>query len=387
MMTEQPPSQHPEGSSAGRFLCNVILKALLLLTVLSLGFAWVDPLQGLGRITLYNRLFPGRSRLPFGEDFEKSYNISILQLDAMFASHEISASEKTQDEVRVLLLGDSSVWGYLLQPDQTLSAILNEKGYTTSSGRPFKFYNLGYPTLSVMKDLLLLDYAQRYKPDLVLWFTTLEALPVDKQLASPLVQHHPQAVRALIDRFHLGIDPGDERFVTLTFWDRTLPGQRRELADLLRLQLLGVMWAATHIDHDVPSTYEPLHVELSADTAFQDFHPGELSAEDLALDVLQAGVGLVEGIPVIFVNAPILIASGPNSDLRYNSYYPRWAYDAYREMLESRAVENDWIYVDLWDVVPPEMFTDGAIHYSPQGVGLVVDRLHETILRVSRQIP
>jgi hypothetical protein len=387
MMPEQLLSQNSKDLSKGRFLRNVLVKAVLLLIILSLGYAWIDPLQGLGRISLYNGLFPGRLRLPFGEDFEKSYNISILQLDAMFASHEISADEKAQDEVRVLVLGDSSVWGYLLEPDQTLSAVLNERGFATSSGRPFKFYNLGYPTLSGMKDLLIMDYAQRYEPDLILWFITLESLPIDKQVASPLVQYHPQATRDLIDHFQLGIDPDDARFVQWTFWDRTLLGQRRELADLLRLQLLGVMWAATYIDHDVPSSYEPRQVELTSDAAFQDFQPGELSADDLALDVLQAGISLANGVPVLFVNAPILIASGPNSDLRYNSYYPRWAYDSYREILASKAEENGWLYADLWDVVAPEMFTDGAIHYSPEGVELAVDRLHGTILRISHQIP
>jgi hypothetical protein len=33
------------------------------------------------------------------------------------------------------------------------------------------------------------------------------------------------------------------------------------------------------------------------------------------------------------------------------------------------------------------MFTDSAIHYSPEGVALVVDQLGETILQVANQIP
>jgi hypothetical protein len=386
-MSEKAPSPPRENSSSGRFLRNVILKALLLLVILSFGFAWMNPIHALGRISLYNHLFPGRLRLPFGEDFEKSYNISILQLDAMFASHEINATDTPEDELRVLLLGDSSVWGFLLTPDQTLSTALNHRGYRTSDGKSLRFYNLGYPTMSVMKDLLLLDYAQRYEPDLILWFVTLESLPVQKQLESPLVQSNPEPVRSLIAQFSIGIDPNDPRFIDPTFWDRSLPGQRRELADLIRLQLLGVMWAATGIDHDVPPSYEPLHVELSSDITFQDFQPDQLSSDDLSFDVLEAGILLTGHTPTIIVNQPILIATGPNSDLRYNSYYPRWAYDTYREMMDTEASAQGWTYLDLWDSVPAELFTDSAIHYSPEGVELVVDRLGETIHRIVEQAP
>ena len=386
IMSEQDFSPTSENLPTGRFLRNVILKALLLLVIFSLGFAWIEPLQAMGRISLYNRLFPGRLRLPFGEDFEKSYNISILQLEAMFASHEISANDKPQDEFRVLLLGDSSIWGFFLSPDQTLSAAFNERGFKSSSDKSLRFYNLGYPTMSVMKDLVLLDYAQRYDPDLILWFVTLESLPVKKQLDSPLVQYNPEPARSLIGQFQLGVYPNDPLFNQQTFWDKTLPGQRRELADLIRLQLLGVMWAGTHIDHVVPSSYEPLQVELSDDVAFQDFQPGELSSEDLAFDILQAGTRLGEGTPIIFINQPIFIATGENSDLRYNSYYPRWAYDAYREMMEMKVSERGWTYLDLWDTVPAEMFTDSAIHYSPEGVEQVVEYLSEPILRMANQI-
>jgi len=387
MNAKQPSSDNPIAQSAGQFLRNVLLKALLLLVIFSLSFAWIDPIQKLGRISLYNHLIPGRLRLPFGEDFEKSYNISILQMDAMFASHEISARDKPEDEFRVLLLGDSSVWGFLLNSDQTLSAVVNMKDYTSLDNKHLRFYNLGYPTMSVLKDLMLLDIAQRYQPDLVLWFITLESLPTNKQVASPLVQNNLKSALSLINRFRLGIDANDHRFVHRTFWDRTLPGQRRGLADLFRLQLLGVMWAGTGIDHDVPTSYEPPQVELSDDFDFQNFQPNQLSPDDLSLDVLEAGISLAGHTPVIFINQPILIATGQNSDLRYNSYYPRWAYDLYRELMDEKASEQGWTYLDLWDAVPEEMFTDSAIHYSPEGVEQVVNRLSDTILQATIQIP
>ena len=374
MGSSSPQNSRP---STGRFLRNVLLKALILFLLLNLGFAWTDPLQELGRFSLYNGLFPGRARLPFGEDFERSYNLSILQMEAMFASHEIAAGRKPSDEFRVLLLGDSSVWGFLLAPDQTISAMLNKQNLRISGNEHLRFFNIGYPTMSTAKDLMILDFAMRYEPDLIIWFITLESLPTSKQLTSPLVQHHPTAMRALIDRFNLEIDPDDARFIEPSIIEQTIVGQRRGIADLIRLQLLGVMWAATGIDHDVPASYETLEVELTEEHAFQGFTPENWSRDVLAWDVLAAGVRMAGNTPVVLVNEPIFIAQGQHCDLRYNSYYPRWAYDQYRQWMLEESISKGWRYHDIWDLVPPEAFTDSAIHYSPLGVEWVARSIIE----------
>ena len=36
---------------------------------------------------------------------------------------------------------------------------------------------------------------------------------------------------------------------------------------------------------------------------------------------------------MLLVNEPMLISNGANSEIRYNFFYPRWAYDEYRSML------------------------------------------------------
>src|SRR4030067_1340804 len=102
-------------------------------------------------------------------------------------------------------------------------------------GRQARFYNLGYPVMSVMKDLLILSYAIRYQPDLILWPLTLESMPYDKQLYPPLLQNNPEPVRSLIKSYHLNLNANDPGFTELSFWDRTLAGARRPLAAWLRL--------------------------------------------------------------------------------------------------------------------------------------------------------
>jgi len=62
------------------------------------------------------------------------------------------------------------------------------------------------------------------------------------------------------------------------------------------------------------------------------------------------GLRAAEDTPVLLINEPMLISTGKNSDLRYNFFYPRWAYDQYRQMMAERARSGAWNYLDLWDI-------------------------------------
>mgnify|MGYP001765780499 CR=1 FL=1 len=358
----------------------VLLKGLALFLVLDLLLAAV-PLTGLGRLSLYNNLLPGRERFPFGENPAESYNLSLFDLDAMFASHVLADGPKPPDEYRIFLVGDSSVWGTLLRPQETLAGQLGAADLTVC-GRPARVYNLGYPTISLAKDLMILDYALRYDPDLVVWLTTLEAFPADKQLTSPLLANNADRVDGLIARYGLPFDPADPALVRPDLWDRTLIGRRRALADLLRLQVYGVMWAATGVDQAYPADYEPAAVDLTADLSFHDLDLSTLDETSLNFAVLDAGHAAAGEVPLLLVNEPMLISGGANSDLRYNFFYPRWAYDRYRALLNDYAARRDWSLLDLWDAIPDaSYYTNSAIHLTPQGESILAARLADAILQ------
>ncbi len=72
----------------------------------------------------------------------------------MMASHEISAAEKAADEYRVFVVGDSSAWGFLQHPQDTLAGLLDSRRLQLD-GKQVRVYSLGYPSLSVLKDLLI----------------------------------------------------------------------------------------------------------------------------------------------------------------------------------------------------------------------------------------
>ena len=372
------------------FVVRVLVKALLLFAAANLVFALLVPAganAALGRVSLYNSVFPGRARFPFGENPEEAYNLSLYNLDAMFASHQIERA-KAPDELRVVIIGDSSVWGTLLEPGQTLAGQINAQGLQCG-GRRVTAYNLGYPTISLVKDVMILRRVLNYAPDLIVWPTTLEAFPRQRQLDSPLAANNVAEIAGWY-AVEASAGGGLARLA-----DDSIAGQRRALADLVRLQAYGVMWAATGIDQAMPERYTPAAVDLEADEGYHGWLPfdgtqgtaenptppfdgaqgtasGSLPPafmEGLAFDVLAQGIEMAgsAGVPVLLVNEPMLISQGENSDVRYNFFYPRWAYDEYRRILQATAEQNGWRYLDAWDLIPGSEFTNSAVHLSPRG--------------------
>jgi hypothetical protein len=364
-----------------RFLRNVLLKGLVLFLLFNLFFAAVDSTP-LGKVSLYNHIFAGRQRFPFGEDSSQSYNLSLFNLDAMFASHVIADGPKPPDEYRVIVIGDSSTWGTLLRPEETLAGQLDAEALSLCS-KTVRVYNLGYPTISLTKDLMVLDYALRYKPDLVIWLVSLEAFPVDKQLTSPIVANNTALVDELIARYNLPFDPNDPALIHPGFWENTLIGQRRALADLFRLQMYGVLWSATGIDQTYPVDYQRAQTDFNTDITFHDMQPPILDESKLAFGVLEAGLHIAGVTPMMLINEPMLISVGENSGLRYNFLYPRWAYDQWRGMMLARAEAGGWNYLDLWNIVPADEFTNSAIHLTPSGESLLARRVEQTTLQQS----
>ena len=359
---------------------RVLIKAIILFVLFNFAFILVDG-DSLGKISLYNSVFPGRDRFPFGETRE-SYNISLYNLNAMFASHVVSGAEKSQDEFRVILIGDSSVWGTLLTPEQTLAGQLNADPIT-ACGKTVHAYNLGYPTISLTKDLMILDQALQYQPDMVVVLTTLEAMPRDKQFESPLAANNAERIRELIRTYGLDSDANDKAFIQLSKQDQTFVGQRRALADLLRLQIYGANWASTGIDQIYPEDHERAQTDLTDDVEYHGMTDVSQLRVALAMDVLDA---MVSAAPVstLLVNEPMLVSSGENSDIRYNFFYPRWAYDEYRNILQTYTEDNNKLYLDLWDLVPADEFTNSAIHLTPEGETLLANAVAAEIQNICK---
>ncbi len=367
-----------------RFLRSVLWKTLILFAGVNLlfgGFNW-RPL--LGKVSAYNLLFPGRQRFPFGETPEKSYSLNTYNLDTMFSTLEINRGSKSGSEFRIIMIGDSSVWGTLQHPEETIASRLQSTYADLIAGKKLKVYNLGYPTDSTFKDLLILDKALQYQPDLFIWMVTLDSMATVNQLNSPVIMQNKTLARHYIQSFNLAI-PQDTLSEKTTLWSNSPVFQRKELAEWLRLQLYGFMWAATGIDQYYPPVYSLAQRDLDEDTTYLK-KESPLKSTDIALDVVQAGMTLAGNTPILLVNEPILISSGTNSDIRYNFNYPRWAYDQYRVLLASHATGSNWIYMDLWDAVPESEFTNTAFHITPAGVNMIIKSIADAVNTIARRV-
>jgi hypothetical protein len=108
--------------------------------------------------------------------------------------------------------------------------------------------------------------------------------------------------------------------------------------------------------------------------SYADIADQQLRATDLELDILTNFQHRYPDVNVIIVNEPILISAGSNSDIRYNYYYPRWAYDQYRQILSTKMRQMGIKYIDFWDAVPELLLRTVPSIITVQGVNILVEK-------------
>ncbi|HEY5730185.1 MAG TPA: SGNH/GDSL hydrolase family protein [Anaerolineales bacterium] len=354
---------------------HIFTKALILFVLIDVSYGLIQP--SIAEYSAYNVIFPGLKRMPF-ETGENPYSITIEDVDVMFAAHEIS-TEKRPDEIRVALIGDSSVFGESLSNDDTLAGQWN-RANNQCNGKTIKIYNLGYPHPSIIKDLVFIDEAAARKPDLVVWFITLNTM-MNQHRQNPFIDENRLRALQIMETYDLPLGTRKELSERPThFYDQTLLGQRTFLARWLKLQALGLIWLAVGDDLPVSSLELMLSHDVKKSPVYRDMLPGADLRPSLLLDSLPAGYDLAEGIPILLVNEPIFIAQGFNSSIRYNDLYPRWVYDQYRDILAGQTSLHSWQYLDLWDAVPPEYFTNSPLHVNAEGERLLMEQIAPSLL-------
>jgi hypothetical protein len=352
---------------------RVLLKAFLLFVVLNLLFALFNP--PIGKITAYNWLLPGRVRFPYAESPQYDslgYNAPVIEdFDAMFGAHIISAGPKPADEFRVLLLGDSSTWGGHVPPEDMLAEQFNRLGLVSCDGRKIKAYDLGYPWPSLLRDVLILDKAMEYQPDMIIWLVTLhsfEKKPADRDFLGP----HAERMDELIAEHQLVLPKAYSNQPGQKFLDKTIIGQRAKLKNFILNQVYGFMWSATGIDNyfGLPEAHRSISVNVEANLSYFDYRSekdAQVLVRSFMFDILRVGHEISGDVPLIIVNEPIFIATGMNSDLRYNYLYPRWAYDAYRKSLTEWIGAQGYPFYDYWDAIPVSEFANNVFHRDSLG--------------------
>jgi hypothetical protein len=318
-----------------------------------------------------------RQRFPLSTVPPTDEALDVGNLEAMFASHEIS-TPKADHEFRVLVLGDSTIWGLQLTPDEVLPGQLNRLALRCGD-KEMRFYNLSFPRSSATKDIMILDRAMGMQPDAIVWLVTWYTLMPKTRTDHWLITQNPAAFARLGRRFDF-LPRGYRR---PGWWDIVV-GRNRSLFRVARYQLYSLIQLATKQDQiagppQVPAT------ELSPDETFEGLKPPTLRKYQVSIDQVEDLHDLAGGLPVLLVNEPILIMKGiPNSDVRYNSYYPRWVYDQYRSYLTEASAANGWNYIDLWDLFPKDSFADTPLHLTPEAHSMLAGTLAPLIQQTCR---
>jgi hypothetical protein len=364
---------------ARRYILRLFIKTLTLVLVINFSYSAI-PSKAVDGFSLYNTLWLGRDRFPYGN--AKGFTETILSLEALFASHKISSTPEVC-EFRVALVGDSATWGTLLHAKNTYSGNINAQANELPDGRQVVAFNLGLPTSSAIKDVVILNHALQYDVDMILWLVTARTFYTGRQ-QHQMVFANWEATKPLVERFSLENIVGQPPIATRPdFRNQSLFSQRYHLGKLFRLQLFGATWSVLEIDHNLTTEYAPVPNDYSTDIGLPLnawFDSPQQSSEALfEFGLIDVMMRLAADRPVVLINQPIFIATGENSHLHYNSHYPRWVYDRYRVELSELVRTNGWDYADLWDAAPQDVFTDSPVHLNAEGSAQISDQLIKII--------
>lgn len=371
---------------------RICIETLFIFSIVNVVFAWINP--PIKSLEPFNRILPGFQRFPIlqtaviKKDGTVNYSTEVISdLDILLPSHYISGQQKSKDEYRIILLGDSSARGAGLSIEQTLAGQINQSNLRSCDNRSMVVYNLGLPG-PALKDLMILSEAMKnYDPDLVIWTFTMDTF----QAVDALQQRQDRIIiSSNIDRIRALEKITGHQFLTnynlpktTSFIDRTIYGRAGELNLLLRLSLLDINYMSIGTDEPrmLVDTSRIQKKAVDKNDNYADLKSGDNVMDILDVRLLLSASKIAKEIPIIYVNEPIY--SRKQNPVRYNESYPRWAYDQYRSAFHNLIETQSWIYLDLWDQLPPSEFSNSAFHRTAKGETLMAQVLIPVILDVS----
>ena len=344
---------------------RVMLKAVTL--VITINFICLathfNPVAALTRVNLWGLVRHDRAYLVDVQN-------GLLPIDSLLAAHMVAYSPKSNDEFRVLILGNSDPYDAGLNDDETLSARLNERNIRINGKRLFS-YNLAFPAGGIVSSTLVLEAALIYQPDLVISFVTANMFNNrdgfwDQNIAVFSVNR--ERLEQIASRYKMTdwFVPRPPVFALLGIHDQgTLAGWFNSLFyPFVQSEIPHPTWRIAQ---------DPIPAEPSN---FMDV-PGTYPVLNPTWNFLDISQQMAEsvGSHLLIINQPTLVVDGPHSDVSYSRMYGRAFYDTYYATLKSYTLTHHLWYLDMWRTVAPEDYTDGELYIDPQGTVRVADEL------------
>ncbi len=371
--------------ASARQFGRVLIKALVLLIVFDAAQIAFDLAGALDRALLYRSFTPPTERLGLANQIGDPI---WWTLDPLLDAHQI-AQPKAPDEFRVVFLGDSATFCLYCRSNEAIPALFTQSGATIDRNRVVG-YNLAYPGSDWLKDILILKHALKYQPDAIVWLVTAKGAG-----DQPLPQE-PEA--HLITRLNAVELPSLARQYNLDTWEtqryadadawyqRSIFSHGGRYRDWLILMARSWRNAALDPKRDLSQEYllpgEPVTTKPIQPVAeINSTLPGYGTFPNRQWEFLRAGQHMADeaGVQLLIVNEPTYIAGGPNTDVNYNSFYERNLYDRFRAALTDFTHQHTMTYLDLWNILPAEDFSNTSLHYTLNGNRLIAQQLLTTL--------
>ncbi|HZY42269.1 MAG TPA: hypothetical protein VFF59_09755 [Anaerolineae bacterium] len=360
---------------------RVLIKALVLLILFDAAQIAFDLAGALDRWLLYRLFTPPTERLGLADQIGDPI---WWTLDPLLAAHQIAQS-KAPDEFRVIFLGDSATFCLYCRSTEAIPSLFTQLG-ATFDGKRVVGYNLAYPGSDWLKDVLILKHALKYQPDAIVWLVTAKGTgdqPLPQEPDAHLITRLNAAeLPALAGQFNL--DTWEmQRYADADAWtQRSIFTHGGRYRDGLILVARSFRNALIYPNKDLSQEYllpgEPVTTKpIQAVAEINSALPGYGTFPNRQWELLRAGQQLANeaGVPLLIVNEPTYIGSGPHSDANYNSFYERNLYDRFRAALTDFTRQHALAYLDLWDLLPPDNFSNTPLHYTLDGNRRVAQKL------------
>lgn len=314
----------------------------------------------------------------------------IFWLELLLRQHELCwRPAAAPDELRVVLVGNSAVYGFPLPAEQTLAAELN--AHFAAGGIPAHVFNLGFVNTYQVRDAMIIREALAYDPDVIVYPLTLaefvHVAPVPFPSLVQFFDSNRLRLAAMVGDPPPGLEEPFLRYANFLHRPRAdyhATDPLREAGAFLRLgahasaqsivaRIHSPAPGYQHAPTSRKDQYDCDQVAATNATQFRDWNQWNILAY---LAELHRG----RGIDVLVVDWPV--AHEPIGEC-YNARYTAALDSEFVSWLRTQTAALDLAYLDLHDLLPAGEFID-SLHVSAEGhrrIATEVARVLDPMLR------
>ena len=365
-MQRQPQSVHP---------LRVIAKALVLFVFINAAFSYLAP--SIARFSVYSGLLPAVARFPiYFRDFNPltAHQMgvgNVFDMDVLFSSHVLSHAVKGKKEYRIVVIGDSTA------RRSTAWDELTRQHLKSCDNRTLRFYNLGYPSPSLIKDLMILRESMKYKPDLIIWSFAQDAF---RQNTGRFTDANHARYYDLVTKYALPRS-GSSLSLAESLIPGTIIGRREQLHVQIMLDIDAEILSRAFGKNNANVMTRVIAdaVPLPASNPHQ--FSGAPDFSKYTFDALSVGQQIAGNTPIIYISEPVTQGTEQNG-------YDLKEYALFDAALRGEVAQHDWMFLDLWNMLRPQEFVDG-LHRNAEGDALIAQRIVPAVLEATctGQIP